>query len=231
MVFIDFVNECLQPPNLLATFLLLLVIVYWLLVIVGFLGMEAFDIHLDVDADVGVDGDPGFDVDSETGVDLDGGSGASFGVEALKFFHLGEIPLMVVVSFFVGSFWFVSYTANHYLNPETSFIVSMYWLGPNLLISLIMLKAMTMPLSRLFRFKDQVETTRQQLIHQLAIVKTSEVTEKFGEVEINREGPPLALTARAGKGDHFSKGDVVRIAEYNKLNDTYLVVKANRETD
>ena len=95
-----------MPVNLPASFLLGLVLLYWLMVILGVLGMDAFDLDLDADLD--------FDVEA----DVDGHfEGSVFG-KVLDFFHLGDVPIMIVVSFFVLNMWIITIVSNHYFNPE-----------------------------------------------------------------------------------------------------------------
>ena len=47
----EFVNECINIVNLPFTILAILVCVYWVFVILGIIGFEAFDIDLDADWD------------------------------------------------------------------------------------------------------------------------------------------------------------------------------------
>jgi len=65
-----------NQANVLPTLAMLAVVGYWLLMIVGVVGMDTFDIDLDVDT--GIDIDPGLDLDLdpslEVGADLDIGA-------------------------------------------------------------------------------------------------------------------------------------------------------------
>lgn len=58
-----------NQANVLPTLAMLAIVAYWLLMIVGVVGMDTFDIDLDVDP--GLDLDPGLDVDPGLDLDLD----------------------------------------------------------------------------------------------------------------------------------------------------------------
>ena len=220
---IEFFENCVSPAMLAPTVLLGLCLLYWILVIVGVLGMEAFDF----DVDPAVDVDPSIDVDG--GVDVDAGGHGGFVVESLKFFHLGDVPLMIVLSIFALSFWGANYAANQYFNPEWRGWFSVLWFGPSLLVGLVITKLILMPSARIFAFKDNAAIDRERLIGQKAIVTTSEVSESFGQASIQQDGPPIVLNVRVEKGDSFQQSDVVKIINYNKESDTFLVKSADFE--
>jgi hypothetical protein len=212
-----FLNEIFQPVNLPATGLLLLVAGYWLLVIFGAFGSDAFDVDLGADVD-------GIDVD--TGGDLQVGDLADHGlfVTALEFFYLGTVPLTVLVSVFALLFWVFTVTANHYWNSEWSWLVELWLLGPCLIVSLFTTRLVLMPTIPFFskmNAKDE-ETGSSSLVGQQAMVSTSEVTDSFGQAEIAQDGPPIVLNVRC-YGARLQKGDVVDLVSYDPTTHSYLV--------
>ncbi len=210
---IEFLQECIAPVNLPATILLGLVMLYWVMVILGVLGMDAFDLDLDADLDVDVDID-GFDGDFE--------GGSMFG-DALKFLYLGDVPVMIVASFFAVTMWVVTILSNHYLNPEYSWMVLGLWIIPNIILSLILTKAALMPIATLFRNNDPEQVLGERLIGSIGLVKTSVVNQGFGQIEINQDGPPIVVNVTAPAGKELAKGDAARIVGYDKLKGTYIV--------
>ena len=203
---IEFLRECFAGPNLPATLLLVVVLCYWLLVIFGLLGMDVFDFDLDADADidVGMDGE------------LDGGWFSSLA----DFFSLGDVPIVMVGSFFAFFYWIATMVSNHYLNEELSYLVTMIWLIPNVVVSLLLTKVSIMPLSSLFKNYDQTDDPREEMIGVVGIVKTSEVTDSFGQVEISQD---VVINARTATGVRLGQGDAAKIISYNQVNGTYLV--------
>ncbi len=206
----EFLQELIQGPNLIATSLLGLVTLYWLFVILGFLGLEAFDLDLDVDVDV--DADASFD----------------FG-DVLRFFHLGEVPVMIFMSFFALFFWIATVITNHYLNTDFSMIVMLWFIMPCILVSLFATKFAIMPMVPLFKTGNDPSKSRDELIGQKALVKTSEVNEKFGQVEIKQDGPPIVLNVRTENGQTLKKGDVVELVSHSKETDLFIVKLAKWE--
>jgi len=207
----EFLKECFLTANLPATALLLLVLGYWLMVIVGVLGMDAFDLDLDLEGD--------FDVDGGLDGDVHGGPLSVF----LEFMYLGEVPVVIVGSFFVLFMWIVTMMSNHYLNSAFSFWVMLMWIVPNIIISLLLTKFAISPFSKMFKNYDKLVDTREYMIGQIGMVKTSEVTDKFGQLEIAQDGPPLVINARTRPGIKLGNGDAARILSYNSNDDTYLV--------
>ena len=207
---LEFLQELIQGPNLIATTLLGLVALYWLFVTLGFLGLEAFDIDLDMDTELDAD--------------------ASMGVgEVLKFFHLGEVPVMIFMSFFALFFWIATVMSNHYLNTKFSMIVMLWFIIPCTFVALLATKFTIMPMIPLFRTENDPHKSKDELIGQKAIVTTSEVSEKFGQVEIKQDGPPIILNARTENGLVLKKGDVVELVSHSRDTDLFIVKLAKWE--
>ena len=202
-----FIEEILHPVNLHATVLLGLAVLYWVMVIVGVVGMDAFD--LDVDADLDVDVDADIDVDADADMAIDGG-GSLLGA-ILTFFHVRDVPVMLIISFFSLSFWVSTVLINHNVNPDLEFLAAFMWMIPCLVISLGMTKLCLMPIAPIFREQKTEFAKKERLVGRKALVHTLELDEKFGEIVVESSGPPLVLNARAAKGQRLKKGDSVRI--------------------
>ena len=208
---INFLQELISPANLAVTVLMGLVLCYWLMVICGVLGMDVFDLELDADADLDLDG----------GVDADA-DGSIFS-DALHFMHLGDVPVMIVASIFVFVFWMLTITMNHYLNQDATIAVSFLWMAPNIVLSLLATKIVLMPLVTVFKHRESKAVTHENLIGLAGVVKTSEVNEQFGQIEIRIDGPPIVVNVRTQAGHHLAKGDLAKIVSYNNSNDTFTV--------
>ena len=216
---IDFINETFQLVNLPATVLLLLCLLYWAMVIVGAIGVDAID--LDFDADVG-----DFDVD---GGDFDSHAGgfSSFA----EFMHLNHVPIVIVGSVFAIMFWAASFCSNHVLNPGGNSWIGLGLLSINAPVCLFLTRTLIGPFAEGFKPKE-VDKTRDNMIGLMGIVTTSEVTEIFGQVSIKRDGPEIAINARTVAGQpELGKGDAAKIIEYDYEKDTYLVELCKWEQD
>ena len=208
----EFIQEIFAAPNLFATVLLLLMVSYWLFVILGVLGLETFDLDLDADLDVDVD--------------------ASLGLgDLLRFFHMGEVPIMILASFFALFFWIATVTTNHYFNSEFSIWVMLWFIGPCLIGALFLTKLVIMPMVPLFKTGGSSAQSRGKLIGKRAVVSTKELNNQFGQIKIHQEGPPIVLNARVENGHELAQGDVVEIVRHVAEGDLYIVKLTKWEND
>jgi hypothetical protein len=198
----EFIMEILRPVNLPATLLLGFVVAYWLMVILGAVGVDSLDIDTDVDADVGSGGGPL--------------------MAAFEFFYLGEVPLTILFSIFALLFWIVTIISNHYFNANWSWVVALYLFIPCLVASLLATKVAVLPMVPFFRSIAAESNAQQELVGKSARVTTSELTDAFGQIEITHDGPPIVLNARS-RGARFTQGDTVEIASFDAETNTYLV--------
>ena len=130
--------------NLLPTLFLGLLLLYWITVIAGFLDHSMFDLNLDTDIDVDVD----VDVDVDTGVELDGATDGVFH-SILVFFNLGEIPLMLFLSFVFLIMWVSSVILK--LMIDTNVFMSGVLLIPEFISALFLTKILLFPFRKLFK--------------------------------------------------------------------------------
>ena len=103
----QFINVAFNWVNVFPTFLLIIVVLYWLSVILGAmdLGFLDFDIDADFETDVEIE----VEFEAEMDADAEGGAGGWF-MEFLSFFNLGKVPFMVFVSALVLPMWLIQYT-------------------------------------------------------------------------------------------------------------------------
>lgn len=217
------------PINMPFTILLGLVLLYWMMVILG--GLD-FDMggH-DVDLDVGshdVDVHAGHDIDH----DVDGGHhDIAHGHEPgafqsmLQFLHIGDAPVMIVVSVMGLIAWAFAILANVYLNPGNSWIRALVFLVPNGIFTIVSTHYLLRPLARAMRKMNDGAEKSPPVVGQVAEVTTSEVTGKFGMALLHIKGAPLAIQVRSAKEEVIKKGDRVLVIDENKKNNTFEVVK------
>jgi hypothetical protein len=61
------------------------------------------------------------------------------------------------------------------------------------------------------------------MIGLVGIVKSSEVSAEFGQLEIQQKGPPLVLNVRTLQGTKLGHGDAAKIISFDNTNDTFQV--------
>ena len=202
---IDFINDCFLGPNLIATCVLLMALMYWILVMMGLLGIDALDFDMD------------FSVDTDVDVALS--SGAVF----LRFLNLGDVPLMLWVSTFAVGFWASSMS----LNDPDKFAAMSYMLGMsavNVVVGVIVAKALTQPLRG--KFTPVEPNKAAELVGNDCVVTTSEVTDSFGQARYETEAAPLLINVRC-ENETLHKDDLATIVRYDLATKLYLVKKAS----
>jgi hypothetical protein len=227
-----------SSSNLFLTILLGLVTLYWLSVIVGAIGMDALDFDIDVDADIDIDVDIDVDVDVDMDIDADGdlgahgngdvahtGGGVMIGV--MRFFNLGRVPFMVLISIFILSLWSIAIYCNHdasLINPGNSSGMAALLFFPNFIASLFISKVLTAPLVPVFA---KLNTSEKALVMSGKVgtlilgIKDTET----GQMKINIDGSLISLTVKSNGGKEIKKGNKVVIIEKIDGSASYIVQK------
>ena len=200
----------LAAVNLPYTVLLGLILLYWLTVIVGVLDLDLFNVEVEAD------------VDADMEAEVPGLGGV--GLAVLRFFHVGTIPLMLLLSFFALSLWVFSLLANHYLRNQ-SLLVASVLVVPNVIVSLFVTKCVTLPFRALFRTLHHERAVLPEVIGHVCMVKTSKVDAASGQAEMASNGAPLLLNVRTVGGEVLSKGEEALIVQFNEDNNTYIVAR------
>lgn len=221
----EFLELCFSSVNLPFTVLLLLVFAYWILLLVGAVGLDTFDFDFDLDTDFEMGGGDPTDLDPD--FEPGSGSGALFGF--LKFFNVGDVPLMVLLSFVAFNLWAISLLTSHYLNPSLSPWVALMWFVPNLLFSLFAAKFFTMPLKHVFSRMKSGIAAPTKIVGQTCVVITSEATPKSGQAMIAQQGSPLKLNVRTKEGVTLTKDDEALVVARNEDDGTYVIVPFDLE--
>ena len=178
----EFFNEITSAANIIPTVLVGVVLLYWIMIIVGFIGMDAIDV--DLDAGVGVDGDMDFEV---------GGPGLF--ASLTHFLNMQDVPVVIVGSFFIIFWWIVTVSVNHLINPDQGVLISAVILLPCVAASLFLTRLATMPLAKGFKNYDEFQDTRERLIGSITVVTSSAVTTKSGRVELATDGAEITMNA------------------------------------
>ena len=141
-----------------------------------------------------------------------------------RFVNVHEVPLMVVLS--VQSHLHVD--DRHHLEP-----LSQPWrvdfdrrglVVANFIVSAIFTRIVTTPLKPIMRGLKKEWDDAGPIIGNAGIVKTSEVSETFGQVEILRQGAPTLCTARTPEGcEPIKRGETALVIDYNTETQTCIV--------
>jgi hypothetical protein len=195
----ELIHVCTSWPTLAVTTLLGLVVLYWLCVILGALDFDLFDF------DVDLDGHPDSFLD--------------WGMVGLKWFNLGEVPLMVWLSAFALPAWLASVSLNRDLvDPTTPQIVAAILRDVG--IGLFAAKVLTWPIKG--KLKTREPNPAAELIGRFCEITTSEATAEFGQARYDTDGAPLLLNVRS-VGAPVPKGLKAQIVDYSAEQHVYYV--------
>ena len=205
----ELLQESLLFYNLPITVGFVLVLLFWTITIVGVVDVDALE--------------PDFDMDADSEVDL---NGTTFGVGLMRFFNLGEIPLMVLLSVLIALVWAGAVALNYHFNTGHSYLVAGGLFVGNGLVSLFLTKLLTTPLKPLMR-SLKAGGKHRPVVGRECVVKTSEVTSSFGQAEAEDDsGNPLLLHVRISEGQPpLVKGDHALVIDTLDDSQTYLIRK------
>lgn len=191
-------SESLKAPTLPATILLLIVLVYWL---VNLLGIVDFD-----------GGDADVDGSSENDTNLSG-----------KILDFGDMPFTITISFFALFLWMGTVLSNHYLS-NSSMLLGIAVLVPNLLLSFVLTKMVAKPIGKLFKFlnnKSEIEGT-SDFSGSVCTVNIGADDVHIGQAEINKDGDCFRINIKTSESKVLKKGQTALLVEYFPSKGYYL---------
>jgi len=204
-------------PVVIYTFLLIIVLLYW---IMAFLGVADIDL-LDADFEIETD----FETEVSINPDAEGLSGlAGFMLN----WGLAGVPITVVLSLLIVTSWLICYLATSLILNQIPFDVLRYTLGAALIfvciaVSIPITAWSIRPFKGLFIAHNAVK--KDALIGQECEVKTGKVTDDFGQGILEDGEAGMILDIRAPIEKKIIKGDKVILIEYIKKDDCYFVAK------
>ena len=178
----------------------------------GAIDIDSLDIDLDMDGDIDAD------------VDIDGDVDASVSgiASVLSFFNIGDMPLMVFVSFYVIPFWMITLSVNHILGIE-SFVPGLTVLLPSLFGCLFLAKFMTIPVAKFYKkLKSETEAV-ENIVGRVCVAKLPISSERKGQGEIKVKGTSVLISAKTRDGQVIEKGESALIIEYMEEEQFYYV--------
>ena len=198
-------------PTAFYTFILAICVLYWLMAVLGMVDIDVLEIDgLESDIDLGSEGNS---VNAMAGVMLKIG--------------LTGVPVTIILSFLSLFGWLASYYSVHYLSSLIPEGILYYAFGILVLIVTLLfaifLTAIVVKLLRPFFHKVEQQTIKR-VLGQSAVVRTSKVTNSFGEVFLNDGGAGLILKVRTYEDKVFVKGDKVVLLEYSENDNIYHVI-------
>ncbi len=198
----DILQQWFSWPTLPFSVLLTAVVGYWLMVIVGAFDLDFLDFDLDVE--------PG----------LDGHESVfDWGLVGLRWFNLGDVPLMVWVSAFALPAWLASTAFDKRLADPTTQEIIVAVLR-DIGIGLVAAKVITTPLKGKLKLVEP--NLVEDMIGRSCVITSLQATPDFGQAQCQAEGAPLMLNVRAVEGA-IPKGERAEIVDYSAEQRVYFV--------
>jgi hypothetical protein len=196
----DFVSAALGFPAVVFSFALVVVIGYWVLVMLGGLGVDALD------NDSG-DSDSG----GSAGGDADGG--------VLDGLGLGGVPVTLALSLLVAVAWFVSLAGTVLLDRlDVPGLVLVLLALAVLVVALVsawlMARLLLLPLRRLL--PSGPEASRADFVGRTCVVRTGRVDTDFGQAEVTAlDGSSAIIQVRQTGTETLTAGSNALIYDYD----------------
>lgn len=213
MVMDQFLINISSFPTAIFTTINVVIIGIWIIIAFGLIDIDALDLSIDIDLDT--------DPTSVSGV-------ASY----LVSLGLAGVPIFIVLTIIFFVSWIISYSAVKYglfwnNSDFIRYIVGSGILVVSFLASLPITAQLIKPLRKLFSKLNNDSTTSQSLLGRQCIVRTTKVTESFGEAICENQGASLILNIRASEKYQLKNGDLVRIIEVDQESSVYQVIPEN----
>ena len=207
------------------TLLLIPIALYWVLAALGTVDLDFlhfdFDAHVDSDVDVEMDVDAGGDAGG-----AENGHGPMLGAfqGALKLVNATDVPLMIVLSILFIMMWMCAMLGNLWFNADEGNVRgTLLGLGA-IGAGLVLTRIATEPLKPVFRAMKGDGTENRPVVGRSGKVRTHQITDQSGQVEIEEKGEVLLLNARLAEGaSPLERGTEVIVYDYNQENGIYYV--------
>ena len=212
-------------PVVVFTFLLIIILCYWLMALVGVVDIELFDADIDIDLDIDME----MQTDFETEVSVDPNAEGLGGIAGFMLnWGLTGVPVTVVISLLIVTSWLICYLVVSILFPLIPFGFIKYTIGAGLLfvcfgLSIPLTAWSIRPFKGFFITHNAVK--KETLIGQECEVRTGKVTATFGQGILEDGGAGMILDIRADESKNIKKGDTVILIEYMADDDSYNVAK------
>lgn len=206
--------------NMIVTITLAFTVLYWFLVIIGFISQDLLDFDFGIDGDV--DGDLELGDNEQSDIETNG-----FLKKFLEFAHLDTVPFMVYMTIYTLVLWILTMLTYYFPFSPKSFMAFVL-LIIDMNASLIVTKGITKPLLPFFQGLE--ENTSYNPIGKRAVMQTNLNPNRLGQALISR-GKGSEILLNVVSHEDLCKNDYVKIVEKLDDRDVYLVEKLYQKED
>ncbi|MGH4118757.1 hypothetical protein [Clostridium sp.] len=199
----ELLKNAFEGINIIPTVLLILIVLYWIIVIIGFLDFDFLD----------------FDFDLEAG-DTSGPL-----IALLGFLNASELPFMFIFSVLTLNFWIIAMLM-YYLPITIGGVVNTVLLIPALMLSMVITKFVSFPLKVILKYSSMQDDRGSEVIGQLCILKCNVKNGRLGQAELKRDGASVVINVRAEYNlESFNKEQVAFVVRKDIDKNVYYIVK------
>ena len=201
-------------PTAIYTVFLGVMVVLWLITLLGVIDLDFLDFD--------------FDLDGKTDLDLNVNNSTAEAIGGFLInWGLVGVPITIILTILAVTSWIICYYLVYfgfgfipdgfltYIAGSVALVISFF---SGIKVTAFLIK----PLKPLF--KKVGKTVEKTVLGQVAIVRSSKVTQAFGEAVLNDLGADLLIKIWADEPNTLSKGDRVVPIEYDNNKGIYLVV-------
>ncbi len=203
-------------PTNIFTIVLGIMLIFWIFAILGMFDIDIFP------SDTGEDA---FDTD----IDLDGEIPGFIGL--LHTLGLTGVPFTLVISIIaLIGFTLCYFSSAWILIPLGSSLIRYLGGSAVLVASLAIAIPVTAQIIKPMKplFVKHFAPSKRDYIGHVCVVTSSSVNNEFGIGIVETTGPPIQVDIRTQDGEVHSKGDSLRIADYDQAKDTFDVISEEK---
>lgn len=204
-----FIDAAIGYPTAILTAVLLVVLVYWLLALVGWVDFESSGI--DMELELQADGDPG-EISTLAGYMVAMG--------------LSGVPFSIALSVLVLVAWTLSCLAGQWLMPLVPTLPLQIVTGTvALLLSVVLAVFATALLVRPLRglFVTHQAKGNASLVGQTCTVMSQRVDQRSGHAEVAQRGASIQIRVWTPDDNRLTKGDTAVILAYDEVANRYRI--------
>ncbi len=206
----EFFHIAFSKVNFLATLFAILFAIYWVITIFTGLDLDVTDADADLDHD-----------HPETQH-----SGDSAWDSLLKFFYIGELPILFILSLVSIFMWLFMVNITPLLGWEDKWIGFVLYL-PGFILGLLLTKVVAMPFLKLYRMFNHKGEQSIDFVGKVGTVVAGIKQDKIGQIEIKHESDVLRVYAKSMTDDEYKAGEQVIILEASPDAKFYFVQSYN----
>ena len=184
--------------------LLLLIQIYWVTVLLGFLDFEFLDFDIDLESAEGI---------------------GALNAIAL-FINYGNVPFGLVLSLLVLNFWILS-MLTYYLPIEPGGLMNALLLVPALIGSLVLTKFEVSPLKNKYFEQSEKNDIAHKIMGKVCKLKCDLEYGPLGQAEIDQDGTSFVINVKAEFNDEsFKKNELAIVFKKDDEKEVYYIAKA-----